>query len=107
RELVDPIPPERAVLAGVVQRVDERVPHLARRREDASVISITEDTPGALPRTVEPARDPRRESVQATGESPLVAGLGEEVDVVRLDAVLDDAEGAARRRGKRSLDQCM
>ena len=75
------------------------------RGEDARVVAILEDAPDPLPQPVEPARDPRREPVHTARERALVAGLGEEVQVVGLDAVLDDAEGAARPGREGSRDQ--
>src|SRR6185436_1744753 len=95
----------RAVLARVLEDVDESVAHRARSRELESVVALREDAAGTLPQSVQPAREPRRESVHRARERALVARLDERMDVVLLERVLDDAEVLAPSRGDRGTDE--
>jgi hypothetical protein len=91
--------------AGVVQDVDERVAHRGGRREDPRVVAVLEHAPGALPELVEPAHDPHGEPDHAASESALVLGLDDEMEVVRLDRVLDDPERLTRGCDEGRLEQ--
>src|SRR5262245_13752843 len=86
-----------AVLARVQEDVGERVAHLARRLEATGVIAIGEDLPGAAPELVQGAGDARGEPVHGAREGALARRLDDQVQMVRLHAVLDHAEGLALR----------
>jgi len=83
------------MLAGVVQDVDERVTDFARRPQDASVIAVREDFPATTVKTIEPLRDADREPLDAARERARVVRLGDQVQVVRLNRVLDEPEPEA------------
>ncbi|MBM4060311.1 MAG: hypothetical protein FJ265_04310 [Planctomycetes bacterium] len=53
------------VPAAVAEHVDERVPDLARRLQDAVVVAVGEDLAAAAPELVEGARDADREALHA------------------------------------------
>ena len=64
-----------------------------------------EDLAAAAAQSVEVARGGDHEGAEAVAERALVVCLDEQVDVVVLDAGVDDAEvGAADARGDRALD---
>jgi hypothetical protein len=68
-----PLPVPRPVLPGVLEHVDERVPHLARTPEHVLVRPIAEHPPSPPPQPIERARDapsPRRPLTNARRSSP-------------------------------------
>src|SRR6266481_2337440 len=81
----------------VLENVDDRVAHLARRAQLAGMVAGGEDPAGAAEVLVETPRQPDAQTAQAGGERALGAGLDDEVKVVGLDGEVDDAErgGAA------------
>src|SRR5262249_32655098 len=77
--------------------VRERVARLRRGRDRGRVIAEREDVAAASPqRAVEPLRGGDREALHAARERALVVGLDEQVQVIRLDADVDDAVVGAR-----------
>ena len=87
------------MLSCVVEHVDERVADLARRGEVAAVVAIAPDFSAKAARCdVEEAIRTNREALHAAGERILRVGLDDEVNVVGLYRVLDDAEVLATCR---------
>src|SRR5262245_40179744 len=86
-----------AVLARVQEDVGERVAHLARRLEPSRVVAVGEDLSRVAPELVQGAGEARGEPVHGARERVLARRLDDQVQVVRLHAVLDHAEGFVLR----------
>jgi len=100
------------VMSPVVQHVIECVSHLGRRAKDPRVVAVGEHAApplatGALRHgCVQTMRGGDLEALHASRERALVGRFHDQVDVVRLEAELADAEvGAAKRRRQRRPDR--
>jgi hypothetical protein len=83
------------VAAGVQQHVGDCVPHLARRPQDPHVGAIGEH-PARVPEdAVRGAREARGDRLQPARQVAGARGLDDQVRVVGLDAVVDEAEAPA------------
>ena len=92
------------MLFEVHQNVDQRVAYRARRRQRARVVAIAPD-PAAPPEyVVHRAGETNGQTANAAGERFPVIGLDDEMDVLVLDAELEDAKADARRRGQCAAD---
>lgn len=102
---VDPPPRSRAdaVLLRVVQRVVQRVPHLFRRAQNPLVVAVGEHAAASLHQPVERSRDPDGEPLHAARQRLCVERLDDEVQVIVLHAVVDDAHP----RPARGAAQCV
>jgi hypothetical protein len=83
------------VAAGVQEDVRERVPDFVRRRERARVEAIGEDGAAAAEGAPRCARDAGGDGLHAAAEGDAVARFDDQVDVVGLDRVVDEAEAPA------------
>ena len=77
---------------GLQKHISKGVADLARRRELPRVIAVANDAARAPERAVEPPRNANREPARARRESALVPRLDDEVQVVRLNSVLNQAK---------------
>jgi hypothetical protein len=85
-----------AVLEVVREHVDERVANLARCGEVASVMAVAPDPPAlAGEEAVHTEGDADREAAHSVRELGVVIGLDDDVKVVCLDRVVDDAKAVA------------
>ena len=85
------------MLPEIHQDVHESVPDHARRREITCVIAVGPDSPAPAERAVHGSGQADGETTNAAGEQATVLRLGDEVNVVVLDAEFDDAKLAVRR----------
>ena len=79
----------------VVEHVSQSISHLARRLQDVDVKSLTKNLAGSTNHSVDGPRYPDGEPLHPQGEGGRVLGLHDEVEVVRLDGELDEAETEA------------
>jgi hypothetical protein len=93
-----------AVLASVEEYVGQGVADLARGAELAAVVAVRPDRATATGGTVEGAGGADHEAAHARGESGLVAGLGNEVQVVSLDGEVNQAKVGTRGGGDGGLE---
>jgi hypothetical protein len=93
------------MLAPVLQDVDERMPYFARRRERAHVVSVRPDGPVAAEHPVDRLGDANPEALNAAPERIGRVRFQEEMDVVSLDTVVEQAEPVPRRIRERSSDR--
>jgi len=66
------------------------------------VVAIGEDATAPVERTVDGTCDPNGKPADAAGQSLPVVGLDDEVDVIVLDAELQDAKPRVRRCAERA-----
>jgi len=85
------------VLAEVEGDVDERVPELTRRLEVRPEIALAPELPATSDERVDPHRDARREPLHPTREAHAVVSLGNDVQMVVLHRVVEDAKPLRRR----------
>lgn len=83
------------VLPRVEQYVRERVPHLARRAQQVEVVPPVENGACARKHAVDRACEPRANGLHPARESSLRIGLDEEMRVIALQGVVQDAEVTA------------
>ncbi len=83
------------MMSGVVKEIHERRPDLAGRRERSRVETVGEDGAAALPQSVECARDADEQPLHAARERSPVAGLGEQVEMIRLQREVREPEAEA------------
>jgi len=91
-----------AVSTCVVEHVGEDVPDLSGRLQDAGVVGPREYVPSSSEERVQGTRDADLEAGEAATESDLVVSFTDEVQVIGLHRVVDDAEteaGTARSDG--------
>jgi hypothetical protein len=79
----------------ISQHVIDRVRHLRRRAKRVRVVPISENLPAAVQCAVHSPRDPDGQALDPAGERSCIAGLGDEVQVVRLHGKMDDPEVVA------------
>lgn len=90
----------------VLQHVDERGAHFARRGERSSVEAIREDGAAPAPETVERAGDPHEDSFHSARQRPPILGFGDQMDVIRLQRELVQPEAEAiASGGERTRDR--
>jgi hypothetical protein len=92
------------VLLPVLEDVDERVPHLARSRERSHVISVRPYSPVAAERTINRLCHANGEALNAASQSNVSVRFEKEVDVIALNAEMDDAEPVRRSSRERGSD---
>ena len=93
------------MLLVVIQAVDERISNLARAREIPPMVSIRPDAPAATAQLgIHATIRANCEALHATSERLLVLRLHDEVYVVFLHGVLDDAEVVATRLAERVFE---
>jgi len=83
------------MLAAVHQYVDQRVAHRPGRGERTSVIAILPDGTPAVERAVHGPRYADGEAPDAAGERPPVVRLGDQMQMIILDAEVQEAEAPA------------
>jgi hypothetical protein len=86
-----------AVLARVLQDVDERIAHFARRFQSTSVVVIVEHRTAAMPQLIQSARDTDEQTLHRSRERAFVPSLDDQMHVIRLDGVLDQSNVEAIR----------
>jgi hypothetical protein len=92
------------VLAPVLEDVDECVPDLARSLERSHVISVGPYSPVAAQRTIDRLGDANREALNAASQSNVSVRFEKKVDVIALNAEVDDAEPVRRSFHERGSD---
>src|SRR6266545_2647212 len=98
----------RRVALEVAEDVTNGVPHLRRRAGHVRVVAIGNHRPAPPHHRVEPPREPDRERAHAEREDPRPLRLDDEVEVVALDAEVDDPEAPmAPRRAERRVDDAV
>ena len=81
-----------------------RVTHRPGGRENTGVIAITKDASFASPQSIQGASDSYEQTLHAPAESFAVVGFDDEVEVIALNRVVNEAEPKAIGTGsKRSL----
>jgi hypothetical protein len=93
------------MLPHVLEHVDDGVPHLARRREHARVVSVAPDTPATSERAVDRSGDPDRKPLETTPKRPLFVRLDQKMDVIALCTELNDAEMISGCGAERSAER--
>lgn len=97
-----------AVFDSVLEDVDESVADLARRSKVVTVVAIREDATTTSEDDVELAREPAGEAADAASESLTMRRFDDEMDVIALDGVVDDAKpvfgSAPQRIPERGID---
>ncbi len=89
------------VLPHVVQHVHERVPHFARRTQNARMIAVAPEAALAAERAVDRLRDATGEPAHTTLEVRWPVRFRQQVKMIPLDAEMQDAEALAARGGER------
>src|SRR5262249_51590136 len=90
------------MLAEVHQDVDQSVTYRARRGQRTRMIAVGEHAPTPGKRAVHGACEPDRQPADAARKCATVVRLGDEVDVVILDAEFDDPEPGLGRGSDRA-----
>src|SRR5262249_45127352 len=80
-----------AVMAVVEEHVDEHVPHLTRRRELAPVVPVTKQATMAPSHRIDHRRDAREELLEETRDLQALLPLDDQVNVLHLHGVVNDA----------------
>lgn len=89
------------VPAIIIEQIRERAPHLERRPQPTDVETIGKDPSTARQRAIEPLRQANRERLYPLGETLRILGFDEQMDVVRLHGVMNDASVAGSRHAER------
>lgn len=84
------------VPACIQQHVPERMVHLARRREQSCMIAIGEHRARPPRRSIERSSEPRTDRHHPAAERATIVGFDDQVRVIPLQRVLDQAEAATR-----------
>jgi hypothetical protein len=84
------------MLATVVEDVHERVTNFLRRHQVPRVVAFVPDSPAAMERPVDRLRDADREALDPAPERHRVVTFDEQVDVIALNAELQQPESSAR-----------
>jgi hypothetical protein len=93
------------MLARVVEDVDERVTHFTRRPQQARVVAIAPDASAPTEDAVDRLRQSNREALDAAREPCDGIRLDDEMQVVALHAVVQDAEAWCPERSERMTDR--
>jgi hypothetical protein len=80
------------VLAPVVEHVDQRVPHFARRPEHPRVISVSPNRAATVEGSVHSLGNPDGETLKAAAKTRRTIRFDEQVHVIALDAELKEPE---------------
>jgi hypothetical protein len=83
------------VATRVQQHIGDDRPRLTRRLEHAGEVAVDEDAPAPSERAVDPPREAHGQPANALAERPGVSRLDDQVQVVGLDRVVDEAEAVA------------
>ena len=89
------------MLTKIPEKVDQRVAYRPRRGERPRMVPVFPDLPMASQHAIHRAGEPNGEAAKPSRERSPVFGLRDEMNVVVLDAVFDDAELGTRRFGDR------
>ena len=82
----------RSVPARVQQHVAERAVDLARGRQQVHVVAVGEHAPGPPCDAIHGPREPRADGGHAAAERAAIVRLDDEVRVIALERVVDEAE---------------
>lgn len=93
------------VLEPVLQTVDERVAHLARCAQPVRVIAIRPHASVPPEDAVDGLGHAHRESLASAGETAGAVGFDEQMNVIGLNAEVQQAEVCVRGGGKRAADR--
>jgi len=85
----------------VVEHVSERAPDLERRPEWAEVKTIGENATRPFEQAIESLSQPNAERLHAARELPRALRLDNDVQVIRLDGIMNDARIPGARQAKR------
>src|SRR5262245_29837591 len=92
------------MLPPVLQDVHERMPDLTRRRQLAGVVSVVPHLPAAAEQAIDRLRDADRQPLDTAAQRGQPVAFEDQVDVIALDAELDESEAFPRCSGKRRAD---
>lgn len=93
------------MLARIQQHVGERRTHFPRRAQRTMVISPVEHRSAPFKNPIHSPSQTRVEAFHPVGQGGCTFGLDEEVNMIVLERVMDDAEvGALRDLSQRALD---
>lgn len=88
----------------VFQHVLQRVAHLTQRSQDAVLNALRKHAASARPQLVQRASDTTIETLHASRERPAIIRFDDQMQMVRLDRVVDDVKGRALRRANAARD---
>ena len=88
------------MLLGVLEHVDQGVSHLPRAAQDPIVVAISEHLASSAPEPVQTSGDPNHETLDSPRQGPSVLGLDQQVKVIALNGVMDQAEAASITAGR-------
>jgi hypothetical protein len=85
------------VLFPIEEHINQDIANITRRLQRARMIAVREDAAARRKQSVHTTGDPHGESFHALTEAPSVVCFDNQMDVVRLYAVVHDAEKATLR----------
>src|SRR5580765_4245204 len=89
----------------VLEHVEQRVPHLARRRERPKVVAIVPDPSVSSERAIDRLRDTDRQALDAAAQLTKPVVLEDQVDVVALNAEMEQPKSFRGRLRERRSDR--
>jgi hypothetical protein len=92
------------MLPPIVEHVDEGVAYFARRTEEPGVEAVCPDSSVATEHAVDCLGDADGEPLESARESYGRVRFDQQVQVIALDAEVDDAEASAGRRAQGAAD---
>lgn len=92
------------MLSKVHEHIDERIAHLARAREVATVITIAPEVPASSRFAVDGSCDAGGEPLHTSRELTPIARLDDEMNVIALHAEVNDAHAVFGRANETSAD---
>src|SRR5512143_1721284 len=93
----------REVTADVIQHIEQTRLGLLRRLQDALEVAVVKDAPLALERAVDALGDANAEPLHPAREALGPRGLDDEVQVLALDRVVDEAEAIRLAAGAQGV----
>ena len=92
------------MLAEVLQDIDQGVPDLARRAEHVGMVSPLPNTPAPPQHAVDRTGHPNGQTLHTAHEPRRRVCLHQQMQMIGLHAVLEEAEGIAGCRAEAALD---
>jgi hypothetical protein len=92
------------MLPKVLEDVHQRIPNLARRTQQTSMIAPVPHPPATPQHAVDRSGHANREALHTAGEPCWRICLHQQVEMIGLDAELEETEGTSRRRAKGAPD---
>lgn len=94
----------RAMLFAIEEHVDQGIAHFAWRTQGTCMISIRPNAPARGQPSVQAPRHADAESLHPAGEAPAVVGFDEQVQVIGLNAEVNDTKKALPGRADLRAD---